>query len=1081
MAQYGVNFYGTSWYGRIRAFSGSYETHAIYTKEALVGTTQVSAQVDLPKALYKPLAPEFLIQKGTWTIDSGKTTWSTTQAGAAVQFQATGSKLEIVYAAALTSAKEVTVKVESETEAGKQPVQTYTFSTQGSPNLSATYVIPNIQYGMHIVTISLPDTHTGERFDFKGVRAQTSHIRMEMQAKVKGGAWNTYAPLTFTEKPASNGQTLLTATSPDYKGCDYVRIKIWMASSDDLTSPSVFWLQVIGGNASERSKNGQWTAVIDLKRLAQDKTLTFKEVTSIHYKADEPEGTTLWVRSSSSTDNVVYSKVSCPYKNNVGRIRLKPGRTYGYIDSPYIAPSNGSVTGTKKGLVRNLKWDVWEDQSYRPPENTDTSIFYNFIDYTKNMDAPYDRFEPYSRTHKGMKKPTDQDFFLRIELRRRIDKSTPVVDFVNFRSWMEYKEDIVKNTQQTSAVHNNNTGKEMVLDMNTIQFNYPKYTPALPGVSLPTDFEYHLLDEVKRPTDLLLYWESESKKFDRTNLSRNPKDKVYSEVLRQTKPGALGVPLHYQYGGGSMVYGETEEIVMAPTFTPNLTKGKQYRYYVTSGWPDEMHFTVKGDRTRYIAMKFGVLEDELIALNPGLLYEANGMLVEGQFVKIPNKTKNPVIGLSFKGTTQAYTEKSSHNAYETGNANKESDTLVVIVNRPPQEEDVDWVSEEKIFSGVVNPNDVRKEFKRTYLIPDTQDAVTFFYVVKAGDTWKTIADKFSIYIEDLLKENEADEATQLVVGKKIIVPAPITLPIIHPKAKIIGNPYVVEIIAGSVKKKDETPLAEDTIQLKVMDITYRKATITKELRVRGAVGNGKDVLGNARVSNIKRVESKDGMIQYNEYNDIAKIGDFKRNGNYIDWSPAGGIEPKAGDEYYVTYECEVPESVTIHMDTTYKEEGGVDKVWRSPEVKHFTGICSPGKDFSMELPSPTTWDGARGVEDLQFVVEDNDLWVQTWVDKVDGKYFLKGSLKDRVPKDNWFPTIKNGYYYLGQKEHFLYSEPITTVYGEDEIPQARQVAYTQGKFDGAVQLEPEATNYILNSGFLITSKKTLFKKQFKQV
>lgn len=1080
MAQYKRNFYGTSWYGRVQAFSGSYETHGIYTKEPLVDFVDVSAHVNLPRAIYYPGSDEYLVQKGTWKLDANLQTWTTKEAGASLQFEATGCKVDILFSSALTTAKTVEVKVDTETEGGKIPTKTFTFSAQSSaPNLSNVFSIPDLPFGMHLITISLPTTHTGEEFRFKGIKMQTSHMRFELRAKKSTGDWTPYTLLTLTEESAANGTTILKGKTPNYKDCVYVQAKIWMASSDDMTTPAIYWFQVQAGNASERSPKGQWTAVIDMKQLAQGSNLTFKEVTSIHYTADEPDGTTLWIRTSSSKDKVVFGPVTCPYKNNIKRVRLKPGRTYGYIDTPYVAPANSSVTGTLKNLVRVVKWDRWEDQSYRPPDSLETSIFYNLLDHTKNMDEPYDRFEPYARGNKTMKKPTTQDFFTRVELRRRIDKATPVVDFIHFHSLMEYNESYVKNDQIISAVHNNYTGKDMVFDMSKVVFNYPKYNPPLPGVSKVEDFDHQIIDDVKRPTDLVFYWKSQEKDFKRTHVTKDPKDQVWAEVLVKKSPTDTGVPIHHQYGGGSMIYGEPEVIEVAPTFTPRLDKGKKYRYYVTNGWPDEQYYTKQGDRIRYIAMKYGVTEEELREHNPKALYESNGMLSPGQYLSIPNKTYNPLIEIRFKSNNLFYTEKSPHNAYEDNGLDKSSDSIVVVLHRPAKEDDVDWVSEEKLFNGVVNPNDVRREYKRTYFAPDGDDVVSFFYLPQKDETWKQIAERFSIYLEDLLRANNAEADTPLSISKKILIPAPITLPRIHPKAKVSDNPYVVDIVLGSVRKKDGTPLPESAIHLVNMDVTYRRVPMTKELRVRGDVANGKDILGHPRVKKIKRVESKNGMIQYNLYDPFTKQGDFVQNGNYIDWSPASGIEPAKGEEYYVTYECDVPETVTIHMDTTYREEGGVDKVWRSPEVKHFVGICKPGEDFVMKLPNPETWKEANGVEDLQFVVEDNDLWVKTWVDKTDDGYFLKGSLQDRVPKDNWFPTLRTGYYYLGQKEFYLYSEPLTTVYGENEIPQAKRVHYETGKFGGGLLLEPASENLFKNSLFGKKTRRRHIHQVFK--
>src|SRR5699024_9589898 len=117
--------------------------------------------------------------------------------------------------------------------------------------------------------------------------------------------------------------------------------------------------------------------------------------------------------------------------------------------------------------------------------------------------------------------------------------------------------------------------------------------------------------------------------------------------------------------------------------------------------------------------------------------------------------------------------------------------------------------------------------------------------------------------------------------------------------------------------------------------------------------------------------------------------------NYVDWSPAlsGSVEPAANEEYIVTYKRQEVDKVKIHLDTDYYEEIGTDIVWRSPEIKVYDGVCTPTKDFRMELPDVTSFDGySDQYKNIGFIIEDNDLWVETRIENNKDKSYLIGTL-----------------------------------------------------------------------------------------
>jgi hypothetical protein len=299
-------------------------------------------------------------------------------------------------------------------------------------------------------------------------------------------------------------------------------------------------------------------------------------------------------------------------------------------------------------------------------------------------------------------------------------------------------------------------------------------------------------------------------------------------------------------------------------------------------------------------------------------------------------------------------------------------------------------------------------------------------------------------------------------------------------AIVSDEPFNVTIVYNSVKKKDGKILPEDIIISAPLVVDYEVVESTAQI-VRGDIANGKDLIPSPMVTGITSIETEDGMTTYNEYDSTLHIGDFTLNGNYIDWNVTGGQEPAAGTVYNVVYQHKQPKTITVDMSTLYYEEGGVDRIWRSPEVKEFKGMCYPGVDYVADLPDFSEWQGLpdNSIEDLKYVIEDNDLWVKTWAEQRKGQWVIVGSLQDRVPKDNWFPTVQTGYYYLGQDEYYLFSEPIVIQPTEEEVPTAKNVNFVPGKFENAAQLQEGSQNLIRNSGFdIANTTTTVYKMSF---
>lgn len=1085
MAQYGKNFYGSSYYGRTNAYSGWYTTREIFTDETLQDVVNINIRATLPSASYGPSSPE-VTRVGTWTENTTFGNLSSDMSNSELVLTATCDEIVLQYEQR-TLAATVTIEVTTSLPGETPTVQTFTLNTQGaSVDPNKIYRISGLAFGKQKVRIILPSNNTtGKAFYFKSFSVRTANLTIESRARLDNAAWDEsfYKKVTMTTTPISGTtfEYMVTGSTVSYAGKNKIQLRIFLASSDDGTTPEVQYIETTSGNTKNRTADGNWTAIFDMKQIAIQAGTSFSKVEEVVWTENVPDSTSLTIRSQSSSDNLnIWDDVTVPYKLNTNRIRLKEGYNTGWIDSPILAPAS------KKPFVTSKEWDSWDDQSFLPPDSAGISIKYDFLNTQKdNTLNPYVRItNPMNVSNRNLRggRLRNLDNVLRITLKRTAGKQTPVVDYVNLLSYMHYEEDKVIEDQEFSAVDFNNTGKGAVLDMSTLVYQVPSET------SNPT---YELIDETGRPQDILFYFQTEKDEAIRTGKTTTLANKVWAEARVQPSNSTIGLIKNYQYGGGQVNFPLQDKIVLAPTFTPSLKTDVRYRYYLDMGWPTQFHTVIEGDTLDSIATAYGVEVSDILKesgiLNLGInmgetndaqkiLYSNDGTLVVGQQIRIPNDTYNDAINMYWQSTNDVVTMKSSQNAVLQGDANVESDTIIAEVKASGTYGWVDWVSEEKIYDGVVNLNDIRGEYKRTHSTPESGTSTTIDYIAVTGDTYKSIAERFGVYEEDVRRLNTTVADEQPVVGQRITVPSRIVLPEIHPKAYTQDNPYDIEIVYNSVKKTDGKILGTNNMVIKPVQIEYKEVTMTDVEVVRGTIDNGRDLLGHARVKSIIRAQNADKTIVYNPWNESLQIGDFKQDNNYIDWSPTAGTasEPPEGQTYYVDYVIEIPSRVTVTIDTTYYEEGGVDRIWRSPEVKEFSGMCYPGTDHVALLPDFSEWMGLPdpNIEDIEYIVEDNDIWVKTWIEKRNGAWYIIGSLQDRVPKDNWFPTIKTGYYYLGKDEYYLFNEPITIEPTDKEIPIAENVEYVEGKFQNAVQVQEGSRNLIKNSGFDIASSKT---------
>lgn len=149
----------------------------------------------------------------------------------------------------------------------------------------------------------------------------------------------------------------------------------------------------------------------------------------------------------------------------------------------------------------------------------------------------------------------------------------------------------------------------------------------------------------------------------------------------------------------------------------------------------------------------------------------------------------------------------------------------------------------KIYTGVINANDIRGEFVRTQFNLSTLADFNREYVVIEGDTWESIATKYDIHVQDLKVANDSIE--ELKVGSIIIIPPNIILPALAPEAEFENAmPYEISIIEDSVHKKNGVRIDESFVPIDwngkhlPLEVTYRTSELLTAEMVRGADANG---------------------------------------------------------------------------------------------------------------------------------------------------------------------------------------------------------------------------------------------------
>lgn len=1051
MAQYRKSFYGSALYGKTTSFTSEYLSATFDAGETFNGQIRVGVTASTPSVSYVPGEAEVIGGETNMTV---------------------GEKASLT-----VSAKDVTVVFQGQTS-GAFRSNTYIIDTNGDWVLESTEDVDMTGSGeMFAVYDAL--TYEERKIEVEVLSGNMQLIRFVATVTDYSVEIGTTASLDNDmewELLPFDGEGFQEVYSSEKTDVRYVRFRITLASSDDGAAPEIGKVELLNGNAGTRNKDGHWLMKVNMESLAQASGKTFSKFLQLDWQETKPEGTELDIRSkgASMAGSTNYGPETARYRKGYRRISLERNTTEGfaYLRNPIDIKT---LVGQNN---QNLQWrNMWDVKSL-PTNVSGQSIQYEFYDQ-----APTGTARPIAvvagnhlsrvtvpavLNQRGPGRP----FYVGVRLKKRLAEATPVIDWLSFDTDIEYKERVPY--QEDISGIDNGDGRKMLSVMDENDFGWPTNTNGNTrnAVQLGNQRHLRLIDNTGN-SGVRLFFLSKENDIDGLTTS-NLNDQVWGHAKAVEPSGAVGpvdpnpLYLHYHYNGGSVQYPHTDTQEMGSDFTPSLSEGRRYRYQILNGWPDREERIVSPMTWAEAAEMMGTDESTLRSVNPGKM-EYQGKLLIGQWLKEPNLSVNANAQVQF--SEGEYTESSIHN----GNGNAVIEGRLVDAEYGVTK----WVSEEKVYDGYINLNDVRGRFQRTQRdVFLTREEV--LHILTEGETYEDIVISYGVNVKDLVRLNSEKE---LVVGDTLRIPSRLALPRLAPEVLFLDeegnwveNPYKVEIVPNSIRRKDGTRMSDSTVFLEKDGIVVSRseAPSTSIILTRGEELNGKEALGHSHVLDILSVIDEDG-VSYTKV--TGGLGDYRLDGNYISWSSTGQStkEPAAGKTYTVIYTYEQVDELTVSFDSDYRQRAGFDVLWRSEKMIVLNGTVTPESDTLMVLPAPSDFeDWSEDVRMTDYVVEDNDLWVKTSIEERNGEKVLVASMEGRDPRRNWHPEMNTGFYYLEDKEFYLYSEPIEKTYGRESIPTASNIRYEEGR----IVLSDDTSN-LLSDGRL--EEKTWRRKSFQSI
>ena len=1085
MAQFGKHLFGTSFFGKTSTFDGEYETAFVDAYDYFTGTVRVELDALLPFQLYN--ARDLNVSYGDktkWTFSGNQAT--TRALGETVSILACGDVFNL-HLKKETGGGTATVTIKNINEETE-----VVHRVDSSEESMYSY---NLPYADYLITVK---TDTSNPFTFEGFNIRVANVGVEIRtAKTfvnNQPVWQEFKKVEMDlngDNPALTGQDKYIGHSPIFTDDRYIQIKLHLATSESLKAPVVDRLHYSSGDLTKHALAGYWEAAINFNNIASDEGKTFKRVKRTQWIETETNNSLSDIRTTSVStaanttviptrqqllDASYWKAETAPYilkhnGNSVGvpwsRISLAEAKN-GYENSATLGSVMIGPINSKDANLTNTKitrWLNWNDQSFYPTNKQGVNIVYELFENKSDITDGYPPIFRVSSPESIRERivtlaPEDatEQLFLRIQLQRSSGRQSPVVDFVDISAQMRYESasSIARYSSQLSALDgidlygDEGVGRKELETVPHSIYDWPSLTQALPintqnllannrVVKMDYRPRYHNQVQIGIGEELV-----NERRF-RADTTQS--FKLFSQVDASVpKASVHQVPAnelfwHYSYDGGTVNFPLETKRNLSSQYTPNLLANKKYRFHLRNGWEDEQFKVPFSMTLEEVASISNVNIDELKETN-GDIKMYDGKVPMGYTITLPNRSLNDKIHFRFDKTNTLLTESSILN----GVAN---DSVVAWIPRGGDFEYIDWVSDEVTYSGMINPNDSFGSYIRTQYSTANALRESQYQVVKKEEYAKDIAKAFAVNEIDLiLANNKRDTYKQ---GELLVIPGGFTLPEMAPGLIYEGdNPYVVEVIPGSVEKLENSiKLADDVLipgsdDEEAIQYTLKESPVIDVFVDRGSVRNGEDVIPLSNVMKVTAVKNTETGQRYTPYSNVngSQMGDYILKGNRIDWSPAhaSGKEPAEGETYTVSLTHGIVDSIRIIYTSDYSERMAQDRLWRSTDTIAIEGTVTPDNDTYLDLPPIETFAGYQSdYKRVKYIVEDNDLWVETSIEEIDGQMKVKATMNGEDPNINWYPTIQTGFYYLNEDEYYMYSEPVEENFEEKDVPILKNV------------------------------------------
>lgn len=1116
MAQFKRNLFNTSYFGKSYSFVGEYFTRIIDVGEKFTGNINVEIKLNLPLVTYRPEDGEFYTINPSWRISNNLLKTST---NSPLEMFFCADILEFNFNTDSLATVDIIIKNDE-----NQIVNTTTLNT--SENKTSRIELP---YGNKWV--SIVNKTPGQLVSFKEAKVRAASVLAEI---FTGDTYISQDPSTVPNRLPINFGTILrpdqdgiirgTTTSPATNQ-EAVGVKIALSSSDNRqsSSPVIDSIKLSSGDITRYTNRGSWQAAINMNNVAQHSDKTFKKTKRLVFETEgkedvinnnlnwmenyleirtaskdltaagdstiptdaEVRGAYFWTPETATYrkyKNVVVPRISLKTKgvNNNSETKEYANLLFGPISKTSFPMINITIRNWIKFMMAySLPTDknstYFKVQVFNTKEiNTHLPVFEKAITgNTTNPEIPIELASKYDTIYVGLvfySTPATQ---------------TPVIDLFNIEANVDFS--VIKNyseevspfdgTRGSARYDNAPRGTKRILNIHSNDFEFP---------SQAENKRFKLHYKLKYPTQQNIYFgESDGTALSSDEIKNREIVTVFN-TLTPEEPAAstLEVPgdklsWHYQYDGGTVSFPHKLKKEVSTQFTPSLQSGKTYKFFVYNGWPNDTFNVPYTMSWSDIAEITGESEEKLKEINKNIMTYNNKVQKE-TVIDLPNDTANPNIRVSFESDKEGnFTKKSLWN-------NNESNNKVIGEIVTNSQDIVPWKSEERIFAGIINPNNEQGSYIRTQSLGNgvNTNSISTKNTKNQAVSYLEMAKEKNISLADLLLANnllsEYGRANEIMIlpNEDFLIPASPSLPDVPGNIFYEGdNPYVVEIIPGTIVKSFDGIVLEDNALTAGSDdedaiqYTLVESEEKEHILTRGSFLHGVDALPYSNVSQVISIRNNKTGVTYSKYNKTGtnETGDYYLDNGMINWAPkhAQSKEPAAGEQYTVKFKNSVVDKLKITYTSDYKEKLSYNKLWRSSEIKEFEQIVTPEKNKIFNAPNPNTFDGYNeNIKNIDYIIQDSDLWVTSslFKDEEENK-MIKLSMEGKDPKRNWHPTINKGFYYINDEERYLYSEMISYKFKEDVVPVIKDVTYTGSGLTMNEEVKTEAVRNPIFSNF----------------